>query len=350
MTEHKDIYTQLTALFNREWGTHISLKEWNKNSFLPRVDLNEQTLLFSDRLETLILLFNFFMADKRAGSDAIHHFLLYHLAIRKNMYGKAEELLGLLDKDVEKLSRSIPEDQVSFYHFLAEYQTCFILAHEFSHIHYYIDKQGLEQNLPSMKESLIWLRNQLNTGKPLLARLIHFLVPRMRRLQEHSFDEAIEKPELQEELLCDDAAWRITNYLIKTNIPDAEVRAVLSAFVVFTTYYIETQRTLENIYMTADNNLRQRHLMFDTTRSTVLVHTAWDDVEPAAIRHYKSLVNNLCRAGRVWLMLSLRSNVEHIAYLRLMPKEKYSLQEVKRLDTMFGEVDAKVRRRERQSE
>ena len=273
-----------------------------------------------------------------------------HLAIRKNMYGKAEELLGLLDKDVERLSRSIPENQVSFYHFLAEYQTCFILAHEFSHIHYYIDKQGLEQNLPSMKESLIWLRNQLNTGKPLLARLIHFLVPRMRRLQEHSFDEAIEKPELQEELLCDDAAWRITNYLIKTNIPDAEVRAVLSAFVVFTTYYIETQRTLENIYMTADNNLRQQHLMFDTTRSTVLVHTAWDDVEPAAIRHYKSLVNNLCRAGRVRLMLSLRSNVEHIAYLRLMPKEKYSLQEVKRLDTMFGEVDAKVRRRERQSE
>ena len=158
--------------------------------------------------------------------------------------------------------------------------------------------------------------------------MLHFFIPSMRYAQEHSFDEAIASPELQEELLCDDAAWRMTYHLLQSNITDSEPCAQLSAYVVFTLYYIEAQRTLENIYLTDDKKQRQ--------------NTIWDDVPHETIKQYQSLVNDISRMGRLFLLLPLRSNVEHIGYIRLMPKEKYSLKELKRLDAIYGKVDERL--------
>ena len=225
---------------------------------------------------------------------------------------------------------------------MAEYQTSFILIHEFSHIYYYTHPRALDENRCILKDNLIGLRKQLDTDKPLLARMLHFFIPSMRYAQEHSFDEAIASPELQEELLCDDAAWRMTYHLLQSNITDSEPCAQLSAYVVFTLYYIEAQRTLENIYLTDDKKQRQKDLMFDTSRSTVLVNTIWDDVPHETIKQYQSLVNDISRMGRLFLLLPLRSNVEYIGYIRLMPKEKFSLKELKRLDAIYSKVDERL--------
>lgn len=173
--------------------------------------------------------------------------------------------------------------------------------------------------------------------------MLHFVAPQMKRAQEHSFDEAIASRELQEELLCDDAAWRMIHHLLKSGIPDSDQRALLSAYVVFTLYYIEAQRTLENIYQTDDHNQRQKDLMFDTSRSTVLVNTIWDDVPSETIKHYLSLVNDISRMGRVFLILPLRKNVEHIGYIRLMEKGKYSVKEAKRLHVIYEEIETKFK-------
>ena len=99
---------------------------------------------------------------------------------------------------------------------------------------------------------------------------------------------------------------------------------------------------MENIYLTDDKKQRQKDLMFDTSRSTVLVNTIWDDVPHETIKQYQSLVNDISRMGRLFLLLPLRSNVEHIGYIRLMPKEKYSLKELKRLDAIYGKVDERL--------
>lgn len=299
--------------------------------------------MFNPRFQSLLILFNIVTQHKQAGSKAIHYFLLYHLAIRKNMYGKAEELLDLFNKDIDDLCGVIRKEDMRFYEIVAEYQVTFILIHEFSHIYYYVNPQVLEENRRIRKENLIWLREQLDTDNPLLARILHFFIPSMRYAQEHSFDEAMASPELQEELLCDDAAWRMTYHLLQSNITDSKPRAQLSAYVVFTLYYIEALRTLENIYMTDDKKQRQKDLMFDTSRSTVLVNTIWDDVPHETIKQYQSLVNDISRMGRLFLMLPLRENVEHIGYIRLMPKEKFSLKELKRLDAIYGKVNTKLR-------
>ena len=95
--------------------------------------------------------------------------------------------------------------------------------------------------------------------------------------------------------------------------------------------------------MTDDKKQRQKDLMFDTSRSTVLVNTIWDDVSHETIKQYQSLVNDISRTGRLFLMLPLRSNVEHIGYILLMPKDKYSLKELKRLDAIYGKVDTTLR-------
>ena len=342
-TETEILFDQLVTTFNQQWDLDICLRKGNVNTLLPRVDLDSRTVLVGQHLETLLLLFNFFMVDQRKVSPSIQHFLLYHLAIRKNMYAKAEEMLVLLDQDVDKIRKVIDADRVPFYLLLSSYQTVFLLVHEFSHIHYYIDREALANNLPEMKDHLIWLRKELDSSKLLILRVAHVLIPRLKQMQTHSFDEAIADTDLQEELLCDNAAWKLTAHLIKVNIPDQELQAVLSAFVIFTLYYTEMLRTLENIYMTTDNDLRMQHLMFDTTRSTVLVNTAWDDVDDSAIQLYKKLVNSIARSGRLHLMVAARSNIDNIGYLRNMPKETYSVREVKRLDKIMGEVEMKLK-------
>lgn len=343
LMRNRSPYEQIAEVYNREQDTHIVLREDENGSMTPVVDLDTQEVVFNPRFHTLLTLFNIATQHKQGGSKAIHHFLLYHLAIRKNMYGKAEELLDLFNKDIDDLCGMIRKEDMQFYEIVAEYQITFILIHEFSHIYYYANPEVLEENRRIRKDNLIWLRKQLDTDKPLLARMLHFFIPSMRYAQEHSFDEAIASLELQEELLCDDAAWHMTYHLLQSNITDSELSALLSAYIVFTLYYIEAQRTLENIYMTDDKKQRQKDLMFDTSRSTVLVNTIWDDVPHETIKQYQSLVNDISRMGRLFLLLPLRSNVEHIGYIRLMSKEKYSLKELKRLDAIYGEVDAKLR-------
>lgn len=339
---NKSQYEQITEIYNREQGTHIVLREDENGSMTPVIELDTQEVVFNPRFQTLLTLFNIATLHKQEGSKAIHHFLLYHLAIRKNMYGKAEELLDLLNRDIDDLYEIVRKEDIRFCEIVAEYQTSFILIHEFSHIYYYTHLRALDENRCILKDNLIGLRKQLDTDKPLLARMLHFFIPSMRYAQEHSFDEAIASPELQEELLCDDAAWRMTYHLLQSNITDSEPCAQLSAYVVFTLYYIEAQRTLENIYLTDDKKQRQKDLMFDTSRSTVLVNTIWDDVPHETIKQYQSLVNDISRMGRLFLLLPLRSNVEHIGYIRLMPKEKYSLKELKRLDAIYGKVDERL--------
>lgn len=338
------LYRQIAEVYNREQGTGITLKEDSTGSLTPVIELSEQEVIFNPHYQTLLTLLNMFTLHKREGSRAVHHFLLYHLALRKNMYEKADELLGLLNEDVENLCEIIDDKDRLFYSYVAEFQLAFVLTHEFSHIFYHLHPDVLEANQRIQKENLIWLRKQLDTGKLLLAKMLHTFIPRMQHIQEHSFDEAISTPNLQEELLCDDAAWHMTHHLIQSGIFDSEQRAVLSAYVAFAIHYMEIQRTLENIYMTANNQERQRHLMFDTTRSTVFVNTVWDDVPHEAVKQYQSLVNDLSRMGRVFLMLPLRANAEHIGYIRLLPKKnfKYSVREVNRLDVRYEEVASKL--------
>lgn len=342
LMRNKSLYEQIAEVYNREQGTRVVLREDENGSMTPVIDLDTQEVVFNPRFQTLLTLFNIATQHKQAGSKAIHHFLLYHLAIRKNMYGKAEELLDSFNQDIDDLCGMIQKEDMRFYEIVAEYQISFVLIHEFSHIYYYANPQVLDGNRCTLKDNLTWLRKQLDTDKPLLAHILHFFVPSMRYAQEHSFDEAIASLELQEELLCDDAAWRMTYHLLQSNITDSGPRAQLSAYVVFTLYYIEAQRTLENIYMTDDKKQRQKDLMFDTTRSTVLVNTIWDDVPHETIKQYQSLVNDISRMGRLLLMLPLRSNVEHIGYIRLMPKEKYSLKELRRLDAIYSKVDERL--------
>lgn len=207
---NKSQYEQITEIYNREQGTHIVLREDENGSMTPVIELDTQEVVFNPRFQTLLTLFNIATLHKQEGSKAIHHFLLYHLAIRKNMYGKAEELLDLLNRDIDDLYEIVRKEDIRFCEIVAEYQTSFILIHEFSHIYYYTHPRALDENRCILKDNLIGLRKQLNTDKPLLARMLHFFIPSMRYAQEHSFDEAIASPELQEELLCDDAAWRMT--------------------------------------------------------------------------------------------------------------------------------------------
>ena len=78
--------------------------------------------------------------------------------------------------------------------------------------------------------------------------------------------------------------------------------------------------------MTDDKKQRQKDLMFDTSRSTVLVNTIWDDVSHETIKQYQSLVNDISRMSCLFLMLSLRLNVE-----------------LNQLDVIYGKVDTRLR-------
>lgn len=334
----RKVFDDVLARYNEEQQTSIRLEEDLLGEFTPTTDLVSQTVTLNPHLEMLFTLFNLCTVNKAIGSKAIHHFLLYHLAMRKNMYGKSEELLNLLHDDINRLMATKGENRLPFTDLLMECQIIFLLMHEASHIYYYRHPEALAANRKGMKHDLQWLRRELDTDRPILVRLMQGLIPGLRNKMEHSFDEAIADQDLQEELLCDDAAWRITFNLMKRNVPDSELQAILAAYIVYTLYYIEAQRTLENIYMTDDNQVRQQHLMFDTTRSTMLVNLVWDFIDPACIGTFKSLVNAISRTDRLFLMLPLRANMEHIAYIRHGQREKYSLKENLRMTELYNET------------
>ena len=336
--KNRKIYDDVLIQYNMEQHTSVSMKEDALGAFTPVIDLEEQIITLNPHIETMFTLFNMSTVNRTDGSNAIHHFLLYHLAMGKNLYAKAEELLQLLQTDILHLREIKAENKPPLTDIFMECQTIFLLMHEASHIFYHHHPDILADNSKAMKEHLQWIRSELDTDRSLLVRLMQGLIPSLRGKMEHSFDEAKIDHNLQEELLCDDAACRITFNLMQQNVPDKEQQAVLAAYTVYTLYYIEAQRTLENIYMTEDNQMRQRHLMFDTTRSTVLVNLIWDFIDPAHISTFKSLVNAISRQDRLFLMLSRRDNVDHMACVRLCDKGKYSLKDNRRLTEMYNEM------------
>lgn len=335
--KNKSVYDRVLDQYNKEQQTAIRIEEDRLCPLLPVVDAESQTVTVSPHLEDLLMLFNIYSLCPKSGSKALHHFLLYHLAMRKNAYAKAEELLRLLRADLEE-TRQQADNSICLPDMVIECQIIFILMHEASHIFYHHHPDMLAANCRTMKDNLIWLRRQLDTDRPMLVRLLHLLVPGMRGKMEHSFDEAKSDAALQEELLCDDSAWRIAFNLICQNTTDPDFKAILGGYTVLSLYCLEAQRTLEKIYLTSGNLERQRHLAFDTTRSTMLTNTVWDDVEPSAIRHFTSLVNRISRSGRLALMLTLCDNIEHIGYIRNMPRERYSKTESIRIREMYGNV------------
>lgn len=339
---NRSFYEEAAKAYNLQYDTRISVVMSERGKLAPEIELESQEVRFNPHFLTFITLFNIANDHRSAGCAAIHHFLLYHLALNKNMYDKADELLHLLDNDIDQLLCRVNQTELRIYALVSEYQRLFILLHEFSHIYYHHHPEALAANSIILKDDLIALRKQLDTASIPLARLLHFFIPKMKKLQERSFDEAISSLPLQEELLCDEAAWRMAKHVIHQGLPDEETRAMMSAQVVYTLYYVEAQRTLENIYMSDDNAHRQKHLMFDTTRSTVLVNNVWGDVEAKAIECYKPLINKVARQVRISLMLSLRTNIDHMGYIRLMPKEKFSLQENKRLNANYKEIEGKL--------
>lgn len=336
--KNRKIFDDVLNQYNKEQHTTICMEEDDLGAFTPIIDLMSQTITINPHLETMFALFNLSTINMTDGSSAIHHFLLYHLAMSKYMYVKAEELLHLLQADLRNLMVTKMKNKPPLTDIFMECQTIFLLMHEASHIYYHHHPDILANNSKAMQKDLQWLRRELDTDRPLLVKLMHVLIPGLRSKMEHSFDEAIADAALREELLCDDAAWRITFNLIQQNVTNKEQQALLAAYTVYTIYYTEVQRTLENIYMTDDNQVRQRHLMFDTTRSTVLVNLIWGFIDPAHISTFKSLVNAISRQDRLFLMIHLRANANHIACVRLCDKGRYSLNENRRLTEMCNEI------------
>lgn len=329
-------YLQLAESYNQSWGTSIRLVEMNGGCWPPEATIETQEVAFYPHYETLFLLFNGFTAHPAKGSPVILHFFLYHQALGHRLYEEAKSLLEALRQDIEALRKVMTAEEWTFYRMLAQYQTQFVLLHEFSHIFYAQHPDLLATKQAHMKQTLIWLRKELDASSYWWYKLARWLIPRLAWTQSHSFDEAIAEPTAQEELLCDDVAWRILHKMIQTASADQEKEAIVSAYVVFTLYYLEMQNTLEDMYLSADSQPIQKDLMYYTTRSTVLTHTAWDDV-PAS-RIYQSLINRLTRWWRFSLMRSLHANAEHIAYIRFAPKEKYNLQEEQQLAAMYNHI------------
>lgn len=340
--KNRQLYDDVLTKYNKESHTAISIEEDILGAFTPVTDLMSQTISINPQIDTMFTLFNLYTVNRIEGSRAMHHFLLYHLAMGKNMYAKAEELLHLLQVDLQQLMATKLENKPPLTDIFMECQTIFLLMHEASHIFYHHHPEMLAESCKEMKKHLKWLRQELDTDRPLIVKLLHGLVPGLRGKMEHSFDEAIVDAALQEELLCDHAAWDITFNLMKQNVADKEHQAMLAAYTVYTLYYIEAQRTLENIYLTDDSQVRQQHLMFDTTRSTVLVNYIWDFIDTSHISTFKSLVNAISRQDRLFLMLPLRANADHIACVRLCDKGKYSLNENRRLTEKYNETISKL--------
>ena len=69
-----------------------------------------------------------------------------------------------------------------------------------------------------------------------------------------------------------------------------------------------------------------------------------DEVSKETSRQFQSLINDFERKGHTVLMLTLREEVEHIGYIRLMDPEKYSFQETKRVNAIYEGIDARIRK------
>lgn len=334
--ENKEYYELLIARHNQEFGTQISLEEVSGNGIFPEVELTEQVILFSDHLEHLMRVFNLFSKERQVGSRAIHHFLLYHLAMERNMYSKAEELLLLLQEEMDVLKPSREENEA--FGLLVALQVSIALGHEMSHIYYAQHPDVRKGHVEAMRKQVISYKEQFNTDKPLLIKLLHFFSKKIKRLQEQSYDEAIGRDDLLEELCCDETAWRMVGSMIDQLKLDSDVAAEVCAHVGLSLAFAQTKRTLENIYLDPGQDVRDRDLRFDTSRHTLQNKIVWEYMDgygKKASRQFQSLINDYRRIGYAVLMHSLKKEYDHIGYIRFMPKGEYSPKEMKRLDAIY---------------
>ena len=337
--KNKAFYEHLVNFHNQEAGTSITLKEGSIHSILPRVDMTDQVIWFSERLETLLLLFNRFMHHKQTGSRAIHLFLLFHLAIRRNMYEKAEELLTLFHEEIKDWQET--EEKLKSYRLLVSLQCSVILGHEMSHIYYAQHPDLLKNNIDEMRHRVRGYKEQFNTDKPLFIKLLHFFSEKIKNLQEQSYDEAIGDDFLLEELCCDESAWQMVGNIIKSMDLEADTTAEVCAYAGLSLSFMQSKRTLENIYLEPGQDIRERDLRFDTSRHTLYNIIVWDyidEVGKKASKYFQSLINDYQRIGYAILMKDMHKEIDHIAYIRHAPEGKYSLKDVKRLEAMYKEI------------
>lgn len=335
----QELYKQLVGIHNREMGTGITLEPSSGNTLFPEADTDEQIIYFSAKLEHMFFLFDLLLIDKLAGSRAIHHFLLYHLALERNMYPKAEELLLQLKSDVEGLRPSVAENEA--YRMIVSLQSCFALGHEMSHIYYAHHQDIWNNHIASKRHQVISYKEQFNKDKPFLIKLLHFFSKHIKNLQEQCYDEAIGSDALLEELCCDESAWHLMGSLIREMKLDAEITAEVCAHVGLTLAFLCSKRTLENIYLDPGKDIRERDLRFDVSRHTLQNKIVWDymdDFGKEASQQFQSLINDYKRRGEVILMSTWKKEMEHIAYLRYAPKGAYSLKGAKRLETIYRSI------------
>ena len=325
----------MLAQYNKAHHTSISLEEDEQGEFSPVIDLEEQTIILNPCMETMIMLFNLSMENMADGCSAINHFLLYHLAMDKNLYGVAESQLRLLQADLDRLMAGRQEHFKNFNGICIQYQLAFLMMHEASHIYFHLHSDELTASREAMREHLVWLRKELDTKPPLMLRLLQWIFPGLRHNMAHSFDEAKADPILLEELLCDDRSWQITSSILSQSVPDKELQAMLAAFTVYALYYVEMQRTLTYMFITGDKRLRMQNLMFDTSRWTVMSNKAWDFVDPAHVSTYKSMLNTISRQYHFFLIRSSLGNIDAISPIRESEKGNYSPRETLRLKKMY---------------
>ena len=204
-----------------------------------------------------------------------------------------------------------------------------------------------ENHIEAMRQRLISYREQLNTDKPLVIKLLHLVSRRIKRLQERSFDEAIGNENLLEELCCDEAAWEMVKKLIKSFDFESDSMVLACAHVGLSLAFMEAKRSLENIYLNPGQEIRERDLRFDSSRHLMQNHIVWDfmdEVSKETSRQFQSLINDFERKGHTVLMLTLREEVEHIGYIRLMDPEKYSFQETRRINAIYEGIDVRIRK------
>lgn len=350
-----------------QYGITVMLRNARAGKVFPEVDVLNRQIFFNPRIKAFITLYNPILLYSKSGSEAISLFTLYNLYLDVGFYTQAAAALNLLEREVNRLHRSLCWKSRRPLIQSVNMQVLFILLHEAAHIIFHFNSDMRADYVNRARQRVENMRIE-TTGLPKRVKgYMESLIPRelpeeIRRVAVKGQYEKMEKyadrifnfncylnpddDSMLEEFSCDEMAWnRNIVQLMETTLSD-EIVLEGNIDILMALYILDYDRCLKFVYTdSCEEKMPEfprvagiRHASLRECISHFYKETFPSDYSLAFLRQSEELDER----SKHLLMSSMFDHITDISVLKDETWRVPDLKRIKELEMHFAEIEQRI--------
>jgi len=251
---------------NQKFGTNIKIEFNNRGSLFPSVNIKDSTIRCNPRLNTILLFYNlsYYGYTEKAEDLTINYFLL-NKYLSYNYYDYAQIAFENIETSIDSVIDEIEKEKLQEINSFTEFQSLFVLFHEFYHVVFGQNKNVRIKGIENVKAKIKEIADTSNSN---------FVLRTITKPLITEFDKILSKEDKLEEFACDMFSWNLMiNIMINGGFSLDEILQFCSGCIL-TLYYLENIKLTEDVSSNTDTeyyDIKNRST-FDSLRIHSLEH------------------------------------------------------------------------------